>query len=58
MQDNKNDAALDHIHEPQSPDEHTIADMSDDEVTAFGKKVKDFMAQKRQGASRAGRSRS
>jgi hypothetical protein len=50
MQDNKNDAALDHIHEPQSPDEHTIADMSDDEVTAFGKKVKDFMARKRQGA--------
>jgi len=43
------DRSLDHIHEPQDPSEPTIADMSEEEVVAFAQKIKQFLAENKDG---------
>ena len=41
------DRKLDHSHEPQDPAEHTIADMSDEQVVAFAQRIKQFLESKK-----------
>ncbi len=47
MEDDKKDDKLDHIHDPQDPEEFTIGDMTDEEALAFYQKALALMERKK-----------
>ncbi len=47
MLDDEKDNKLDHIHDPQDPEEFTIGDMTDEEALAFYQKALALMEKKK-----------